>query len=178
MKPMLARDYDGRNPTGLWISEKFDGVRAVWTGKELLTRAGNRIDCPAWFTEGLPSVALDGELWAGRGKFQVAKGMAQSIGRDKEWAAMRFEVFDMPGPQKFEERRIRLAVITLPPHCLQVFQFQCTDARQLAREFEQVKRDGGEGLMLRIPGSPYLFGQRSAYWLKLKREPRLYKVAA
>lgn len=174
---MLLKDFDGRNPVGLWISEKLDGVRAVWTGKELLTRTGNHIDCPSWFTAGLPPVALDGELWAGRGNFQVAKGMAQSLGRDSEWSAITFEVFDAPSEEKLEQRLAVLAGLELGARARLVLQTKCESAAQLKSEFDRVTEGGGEGLIVRLPKSPYLFGQRSAYWMKVKRSPELYKAA-
>ena len=60
---MLAEVYDDVDPSGFWISEKYDGVRAYWDGAQLLTRAGNRIAAPDWFIAPLPREALDGELW-------------------------------------------------------------------------------------------------------------------
>jgi len=45
------------------MSEKLDGVRAYWDGKQFLSRQGNLYHAPAWFTEHLPAVPLDGELW-------------------------------------------------------------------------------------------------------------------
>jgi DNA ligase-1 len=174
MKPMLAKDYDGRDPVGLWMSEKFDGVRAVWTGAELLTRTGNRIDCPAWFTAGLPVVPLDGELWAGRGNFQRAKGMAQSLGRVGGWEGMQFAVFDAPQSGPFEERQATLQA-AFPPHVCVVQHVRCTDREHLAAEFLRISQAGGEGIMLRIPRSPYLFDARSRYWMKVKRNPELYE---
>lgn len=176
--PMLAKDYDGRNPAGMWMSEKFDGVRAVWTGKELLTRAGNVIDCPAWFTKGLPSVALDGELWAGRGNFQLTKGMAQSKWREAGWNKLTLAVFDTPCALPLEDRVEWIHRMKFPENVFAVAQTCCNGPEHLAAEFVAVKRDDGEGLMLRIPGSPYLFGERSAYWQKVKRHPSLYKVTA
>ena len=170
---MLAKDYDGRNPTGLWVSEKLDGVRAYWDGNALWTRAGNRINCPTWFTAGLPDCDLDGELWAGRGKFQTAKGIAQSRGRDAEWHGIQFAVFDAPGPERLEERLARLVEIRLPEHAFVVKQTRCDSSSHLATMFGDVKFIDGEGLMLRIPGGPYL-NARSAYWMKVKRPPNTY----
>jgi DNA ligase-1 len=77
---MLANDYYDKDskerptidPTGWYLSEKLDGVRAWWDSKEraLYARSGNRIWTPDFFTAGLPSdLDLDGELWAGRGQF-------------------------------------------------------------------------------------------------------------
>ena len=57
------------NVTGWWVSEKLDGVRAIWTGTALLTRNGKRLNAPKWFTDSMPDIRLDGELWMGRGTF-------------------------------------------------------------------------------------------------------------
>ena len=56
-----------------WVSEKFDGVRGYWDGTALISRGGERIPAPAWFTQGWPSTPMDGELWAGRGRFSHAQ---------------------------------------------------------------------------------------------------------
>ena len=45
------------------MSEKYDGIRALWTGSGLYSRKGNKIKCPEFFTLHLPPFALDGELW-------------------------------------------------------------------------------------------------------------------
>src|SRR5437868_6812014 len=68
---LLAETWDGvTDPKGWWLSEKLDGVRAYWTGTGFSSRLGNVFHAPAWFTEGLPAVPLDGELWLGRKQFQ------------------------------------------------------------------------------------------------------------
>ena len=70
--PMLARDGDpGIDPTGWLVSEKLDGVRARWDGQTLWFRSGHPVAAPDWFLAGLPrGVAIDGELWMGRGTFE------------------------------------------------------------------------------------------------------------
>lgn len=56
--------------TGWWMSEKLDGVRADWDGKQFISRLGNVFVAPDWFKEGLPETPLDGELWVARKEFQ------------------------------------------------------------------------------------------------------------
>src|ERR1700688_4561798 len=52
---LLAESWDGvTNLAGWWMSEKLDGVRAYWTGKEFLSRLGNPLHAPDWFCAGLP----------------------------------------------------------------------------------------------------------------------------
>src|SRR5262245_61120536 len=68
---LLAESWDtATDLSGWWMSEKLDGVRAYWDGKQFLSRQGNLYHAPAWFTAGLPEVPLDGELWIDRKKFQ------------------------------------------------------------------------------------------------------------
>lgn len=82
---MLASKWEGEDPTGWWMSEKLDGVRAWWTGSTLLSRLGNTINAPAWFTAGLPKVPLDGELWCGRGQFTEAVSIVKNAARQDDW---------------------------------------------------------------------------------------------
>jgi DNA ligase-1 len=69
---LLAHRWEEQDPTGWWLSEKLDGVRAYWDGKQFISRLGNAYLAPDWFIEGLPEFPLDGELFAGRGRFQHA----------------------------------------------------------------------------------------------------------
>ena len=50
------------DPAKYLISEKYDGVRAIWDGKMLRFRSGRTVNAPAWFVAKLPAQALDGEL--------------------------------------------------------------------------------------------------------------------
>ena len=80
-----------------WVSEKYDGVRGYWDGQQLWTRGGERIVAPAWFTADLPTQPLDGELWAGRGRFKETVSTVRSqTPDDKAWREIRFMVFDLP----------------------------------------------------------------------------------
>ena len=60
---MLATDWEGEDPTGWWMTEKYDGIRAIWTGSQFVSRTGKVIPVPEFFKLGLPSFGLDGELW-------------------------------------------------------------------------------------------------------------------
>ena len=70
---ILANPYHpGVALADYWVSEKYDGVRGFWDGQKLLTQGGQTINAPAWFTAKWPVTPMDGELWAGRGQFQIA----------------------------------------------------------------------------------------------------------
>jgi len=60
--PLLAKVYKQENVSEWWVSEKLDGVRAIWNGEKLHFRRGKLISAPDWFTENFPERLIDGEL--------------------------------------------------------------------------------------------------------------------
>ena len=171
----LAKVYDESNARDIseyLVSEKYDGVRAIWTGSQLLTRQGNAISAPAWFTEPLPKVWLDGELWLARGKFDALSGIVRTqIPEDALWREVRYKVFDMPDAKApFIERYAnytRLIDQLNTPHIQAVEQrvFESNDA--LSAHLDKVVKQGGEGLMLHLASALHQ-PHRSDALLKLK----------
>src|SRR3712207_19260 len=46
---LLAETWDNAaDLSGWWMSEKLDGVRAYWDGRQFLSRLGNRFHAPDW----------------------------------------------------------------------------------------------------------------------------------
>ena len=168
---MLASRWTGQPVAGWWMSEKFDGVRAFWDGKALRTRTWRAILAPWWFTAGLPAgVALDGELWGGRGTFQTTSDLSRfDRSEDEAWQTMRLMVFDAPTTDAEPiETRVRLAEQLARGKSVDfVTQSRCADGAFAAAEMARIVRGGGEGIVLKRPGSCYEFG-RSVDWLKVK----------
>ena len=168
---LLAHEYADTNPSGWWMSEKLDGVRAYWDGKNFLSRQGNVFVAPEWFTRGLPSTPLDGELWGGRGAFQMTLGIVrtQNGKRDEEWRKIAYVVFDAPAaPGTFEQRQdAARAAIEGAERAMLLEQEVCAGAAHLAAELARVESLNGEGLMLRKPKSLYET-RRSRTLLKVK----------
>lgn len=159
------------DPTGWWISEKYDGLRGYWDGRNLWSRNGNAIVAPAYFLAELPKeVALDGELWMGRGKFEETMSTVRSQTPDERWKQVRFMVFDAPQAKGTFEQRMEVLKATLPAtndYAKPVAQFRCEGTAHLLAERDRVVGEGGEGLMLRKPESEYDAG-RSPTLLKVK----------
>jgi DNA ligase-1 len=169
---LLAETWDNSlDLSGWWISEKLDGVRAYWDGKQFLSRQGNLYHAPDWFVEGLPDFPLDGELWIDRKAFQRTVGIVRRQDKSDHWKQVSYLVFDAPATSgTFEDRvaflndahgtwnnaRVRL-----------LEQQQCRNVDHLRDELKRVESLGGEGLMLRQPGSKYVAG-RSSTLLKIK----------
>lgn len=173
--PPLLLAHSWENDTdlaGWWMSEKLDGVRAFWDGANLVSRLGNVFVAPDWFLEGLPKdLPLDGELFGGRGKFQRTVSIVRRQDRGEAWREIRYVVFDAPRlALPFEERlasvRERIATMSLA-HVEVLEHVPCRDVPHLREELARVEGLGGEGLMMRRPGSKYEVG-RSHTLLKVK----------
>jgi len=172
----LATDWaNDLSPSHYAVSEKLDGVRAVWDGVSLRFRSGRLLEAPDWFTAGLPPEPLDGELWAGRGSFDRLSGTVRSSPPDDQaWRAVRYMVFDRPmAPGSFSQRYARLQTLVAQSGCdwlRAVEQVHGTDTRALQRQLHDVSDGGGEGLVLHRWDAPWLPG-RSGAVRKLKLQP-------
>ncbi len=170
----LANSYEkGLDIDAYWASEKLDGIRAYWTGTELLTRKGHTIVAPDWFIESLPKHAIDGELWAGRGGFQhVARTVLDSQPDDKQWADIRFMMFDLPqSTGMFSKRYYELEAIVNQlnqPHLKLVEHYPISTEEALLKALEDISSQNGEGLMLRKIAEEYRPG-RSDDLIKVKK---------
>lgn len=171
---LLANVYRPGLPLAdYWVSEKYDGVRGYWDGSTLRTRGGETIAAPAWFTAGWPAnTSMDGELWAGRGRFAHAQStVRQQRPDDAAWRQMRFMVFDLPrhgGP--FDERIPALEAVVAhigQPWVQAVAQRRVASDAALQALLQRTVRGGGEGLMLHRGASLYQAG-RSDDLIKVK----------
>jgi DNA ligase-1 len=153
-------------------SEKFDGVRAIWDGESLRTRSGLTIPAPAWFTQGLGNVVVEGELWMGRGRFDdVSALVRRKQTEDKVWEQVAFKLFDMPHhPGVFSERVDALNVLVerLNHDWVEsVERFYFLTEMEAKSALDELVAEGGEGLMLNRKNAVYQANRTDAI-LKLK----------
>jgi DNA ligase-1 len=171
--PTLATVYAGQvDPALCLVSEKYDGVRAVWDGRVLRHRSGRAVSVPPAFVAALPAIPLDGELWLGRGRFDELSGVVRKkVPHVDEWGAVRYMVFEMPGEAgTFAERAERLATLVARSGTRQLVaapQLRSPDRVALQRRLEATVAAGGEGLMLHVASAPWSPGRSDAL-LKLK----------
>ena len=171
---LLAKIYRSDiNLQDYWVSEKYDGVRAYWNGKQLISRQGNNFSAPPSFIHGLPNLALDGELWLGRGRFEQLSGLVRRQSANKsDWSEIKYMVFDLPGSKRmFDQRLQQLKAIISDinqPHIQLVPQYKITTHEILLTRLEDVVNQGGEGLMLHR-GASFYKSWRSEDLLKLKK---------
>ena len=171
-----ASNWDDQlDPSLYLVSEKLDGVRAIWDGAALRFRSGRPIAAPAWFLAGLPAQALDGELWLERKRFDRLSGTvrkAQPV--EAEWRALRYMVFDAPAPDVPFETRVQLLQSVVQranqPWLVAMEQTRLASSTGLQTRLQQVAALGGEGLVLHRLDAPWQPGRSEAV-RKLKLQP-------
>lgn len=163
---------DTTNVKDFLVSEKYDGVRAIWKNGKLQTRNGNIIHAPNWFTKHLPNVWLDGELWSKRQDFEyVASTVSKHHPVDSEWKNIRYMVFDAPDTtHNFQQRAqyyTRLINDLNLTHVVPVEQFKVENNNELSSLLTKYTKAGAEGLMLHKADAMFSNG-RNDNLLKLK----------
>lgn len=154
------------------ISEKLDGIRARWDGKNLISKNGNKINAPNWFVKNFPDQELDGELWTKRGRFEeISTIVRDEIPNEKEWQKVKFMIFDLPKSKEVFAKRYEILqkIITNSgsEYLKLIAQFTVKNNQELMRKLEEVEKMQGEGLMLHKKDSLYQ-NVRNDDLLKLK----------
>ncbi len=169
---MLPKVYtNGVDVTGWMMSEKLDGVRGYWDGKNLLSKNGNSLHPPAAFIHNFPHFPLEGELWGGRQTFQKTVSTVKKQQPHDLWLELKFAVFDVPRhPGEFSQR-IQQAKDWFnnnpSKYAFVIEQKTISSTEQLQSELQRVEQLGGEGLIVRKPNTLYTTG-RSSEILKVK----------
>lgn len=168
---LLTKDPGDVDVIGWYMSEKLDGVRAYWSGSELLSRRGKALAAPGWFTEGFPPFELDGELWTARGEFEAIASITSRDQPHAGWRRITYNIFEVPNATgDFDARlgKLRRYLEKHPDGPIRIIpQIPCRDREHLRAMLAEVEAKGGEGLVLRNPHPPYHSG-RSAGALKVK----------
>ncbi|OIP55877.1 MAG: DNA ligase [Helicobacteraceae bacterium CG2_30_36_10] len=168
-----ANIYSDQNISGWVMSEKLDGIRAFWNGKNLLTRKGKPINAPAWFTQNLPPFELDGELWTKRGDFENIQSIVMDEVPHATWSEIKYMIFEVPHAKGdfiarldsahnyVKEKKLR--------HMEIIEQKICSNQAELDSFLESMLSLGGEGVMIKDASKEYFEG-RSSSILKVKKE--------
>ncbi len=169
---MLPEVYENQVDVSGWLmSEKLDGVRGYWDGKQLLSKKGNAFSPPAAFIHGLPPFPLEGELWAGRRTFEQTIAIVKKQHPHNGWLQLKLAIFDVPkAPGGFTERMAKATEWFAAHPSAYAFiipQTEVRNAAELQRQLTRIEKLGGEGLIVRKADAPYTAG-RCAEILKVK----------
>ncbi len=169
---MLPQVYqDNIHVIGWLMSEKLDGVRGYWNGRQLFSKNGHLFHPPPAFTQDLPPFPLEGELWGGRGTFEKTVSIVKKQTPHDGWFEIQFAIFDVPQePGKFSAR-LKKAKNWFSYHpsrfAFVIPQKNITEISQLRDELHRMEQLSGEGLIIRNPDALYTIG-RSSDILKVK----------
>lgn len=150
----LAVDWTGQTAFIGWLaSEKIFDCRVMWDGSEFWTRSGRTVPAPAWFKRGLPSVRIDGGIYAGRTGFQIASNAVRLGGKWFEDGRLEFVAFDFPDMAATWDRRITEAgrALKSSAHGRAIEFERITNPKHLAEFMMRIRAAGGEGGCFRPP---------------------------
>jgi DNA ligase-1 len=165
----LLQDYQGQDVKGFFMSPKMDGWRLGWTGQDFILRGGGVLRVPDSWKRGMPTTALDGELWGGNGSLYELQGRIRD-----GFHGLSFQVFDAPtATGSFRKRLAFLGGLSLPDHVAIVPQIRCRDTAHLVEFADQIVMDGGEGAVVRDPRATYREGRSSSVLRWVPVDPAL-----
>lgn len=156
-----------------WLmSEKLDGIRAYWNGKELLSKNGNKIYAPSWFTKNFPNFELDGELWTKRNDFENIQNIVLDKKPSLQWKEITYNIFEVPNQESHFLKRLEKVAVWLKNHpnkYIKVIpQIKCKDKNHLDEYLEYLVNLKAEGIIIKNPNIEYFKG-RSNQILKVKK---------
>jgi DNA ligase-1 len=166
-----AKIYHGYEDITSWLmSEKLDGIRGYWDGKELKTKNGNIIHAPKWFTKDFPPFELDGELWSKRGDFENIQSIVLDDTPTDKWKEITYNIFEVPNQEGNFTQRLKYAkkYIKDIEHVTIIKQIKCKSRKHLKSFLNDIEKLGGEGVIVKNPKLSYFIG-RSPYILKVKK---------
>lgn len=172
------------NLENYWMSEKYDGVRAIYLGNNrLVTTRGDLIKAPSYFFKQFPeNIPLDGELWLGYGRFNDISGLVRSrTTRGEEWKYVKYMVFDLPVAKdslpikgvNYNDLKFEIRQKILQEHITEnsysdnnihlVKQEKIATTQQFNLFYHHVIDAKGEGVIIMPPDSLYQGGKRFGY---------------
>ena len=156
-----------------WLmSEKLDGIRAYWDGKEFRSKNGNKIYAPNWFTKDFPNFQLDGELWTKRDDFENIQNIVLDTNPSQKWEEITYNIFEVPNTKgNFEERLKKLEqwLKNNPNKNIKIIpQIKCKNQEHLEIYLKELLDKKAEGIILKNPNKDYFQG-RSDDILKVKK---------
>ena len=169
---LLLKSYKNDINISNWlISEKLDGVRAYWNGKDLVSRNGKAFAVPSWFVKGFPPFEIDGELWTKRGDFENVISIVNRQSPHEGWRNISYQIFEVPNQEGGLLERLEVLetwLVKNPNSFIKILpQKICKGSEHLKRLLAEVEAKGAEGLVVREPNALYV-GKRSKSSLKIK----------
>ena len=165
---LLLKVYKDQNITNWVMSEKLDGIRAYWNGKNLISRGGKVIYAPKWFIKGYPSFPIDGELWTKRNDFENISSIVRDKIPSSKWKEVKHYIFEVPNSKGNLFVRLN-KVKPYENNIIKIInQIEIKSKKHLTEFLDYVELNKGEGVVVRDPFVSYI-NKRTSKALKVKR---------
>lgn len=150
------------------MSEKLDGIRAYWSGENLISRGGKIIHAPKCFTKNYPPFPIDGELWTKRADFEnISSIVRDKIPNEEQWRQIKHYIFEVPNAKGGLFERLK----KIEPYESQIIkiipQIPIESKEQMLQFLKSVEKKAGEGIVVRDPHASYI-AKRTSKALKVK----------
>lgn len=136
------------------VSEKLDGVRGFWDGKNLYSKNQNRYDTPSEFIKDFPPFAIDGELYFDGDFEEIVSDV-----RSGEFKKVSLYVFEVPEQKGGLNDRLEVLKNYLKTHqntkIKIIPQHHFKTKQEFFKFFKSVVGKGGEGVVLHKKDTPY-----------------------
>ena len=156
---LLLKKYSNDiNVTSWYMSEKLDGVRAYWDGKNLISRSGKIFAAPLFFTKDFPKHKLDGELWSKRGDFSNIVSIVNKHKLHNGWKILTYNIFEVPSAKGNLLQRLN-SIKNETTYLKIIKQIKVQDRQHLQEFLKSVEEKGGEGVVVRDGSLDYYTGR-------------------
>jgi DNA ligase-1 len=160
---LLKKYHKNQDVKGWVMSEKLDGIRGFWNGKNLITRGGKALNPPKYFLKNYPPFAIDGELWTKRGDFENISSIVRSKDSGIRWNKITHNIFEVPNQSGNFTNRMAIFKKYLqknPSKFIKIIkQTQIKDKQHLDDFLQNIIKLNGEGVVLRDPTKSYKTGR-------------------
>lgn len=164
---LLLNTYTDQNITNWVMSEKLDGIRAYWNGRELISRGGKIIHAPSWFTKNYPPFEIDGELWSRRGDFENISSIVRDKIPSDKWKEIKHYIFEVPNAAGGLFERLEKVKPYVSSNLKLIKQIDIKDKKHLQMFLSNIESQDGEGVVVRDPNAVYI-NKRTSSALKVK----------
>lgn len=156
----LLNNYtQDKNVTSWYMSEKLDGVRAYWDGKNLISRSGKVFNPPNFFIKDFPNYELDGELWSKRSDFSNISSIVNTKDSNKRWNTLTYNVFEVPNQKGNLLERLHVAKESR--YIKIIKQIKVKNKQHLEEFLKEVEAKNAEGVVVRDGSLSYYTGRNN-----------------
>jgi DNA ligase-1 len=165
----VAQPWEREDVSGWQIAQKYNGIRCYWNGFEMWSKKGRKYELPSFITDLLPKSPLDGEICLSSGSYTKCVAILNKNPSHPAWKNIKFVVNDAPELDiPFSQRLQALRTKIVKSRWVRVNKYlNCRGNDNLYEELANVRRQGGDGIIMKHPNSLYHAGKSRTSFLEV-----------